>query len=530
MNSTAGSSPGTPSSVTATAVRKISPLAIPLLGFFGAVQGSGPNIASTALVGASRSLDMTGSTQALAASMQTLAVAATVITTGMLADRLGRRRVLMTALIVGAVGNLIVMASPSVAVYLAGMIVTGVGLGAVYGSAFGYIKSVAKPDRVPAAMGVFVATIMVVTLILTFLGGTLASANWRLAYLLIPLACALGLVLTPLLLPKVPTVRGNSFDLLGQGLLAGGIVGMLYGISQLARSLTSPGTLVPIIGGFVLLVGFVVWEKHNSNRFFPIDLLKSPVFLGALCFGFIYDFGTSVSFLQVTNLWQYVNGLTTSKVALWQLPLLLAGIVAGLLTGRVLAKGVSNRAAGITGGVMTAVGFALLAVFHESTGLIGFVPGLIVTGAGVVVASVAFGNLVLRQAPPKYLGPVSSSRTTFGQFFYTLGFSLSAVMIDRLTSGGTFARLEASGVPANQLSTGMDAVTTYAASGTRPDTALGQEALSDAVVSYGSAFQTTFLILGGVVFVVAALGWFLLRHGEGEAQPAHPADVDPATA
>jgi hypothetical protein len=49
--------------------RKVSPLAVPLLGFFGAVQGSGPNIASTALVGASRSLDLTGSTQALAASM-----------------------------------------------------------------------------------------------------------------------------------------------------------------------------------------------------------------------------------------------------------------------------------------------------------------------------------------------------------------------------------------------------------------------------------------------------------------------------
>ena len=527
MTDTAGSSPG--ASPVATAA-KVSVLAIPLLGFFGAVQGSGPNIASTALVGASRSLDMAGSTQALAASMQTLAVAASVITTGMLADRLGRRRVLMTALVVGAIGNLIVMASPSVAVYMAGMVVIGVGLGAVYGSAFGYIKAVAQPGRVPAAMGVFVSTIMVFTLVLTFVGGTLSSVDWRLAYVLLPIACAIGLVLTPVLLPKIPTIKGNSFDLVGQALLAGGIVGLLYGISQMARSLTSPGTLVPIIGGLVLLIGFVVWEKRNNDRFFPIELLKSPVFLGALCFGFIYDFGTSVSFLQLTNLWQYVNGLTTSKVAVWQLPLLLAGIVAGLVTGRILAKGVSNRATGITGGVLTAIGFALLAMFHSSTSVVGFIPGMVVTGAGVVVASVAFGNLVLREAPPAYLGPVSSSRTTFGQFFYTLGFSLSTVMIDRLTTGGTFTRLEAAGVPANQLSTGLDAVTMYASSGTRPDTALGQEALADAVTSYGTAFQTTFLILAAAVFVIASLGWFLLRHGEGEAPPAQAADPTPATA
>jgi len=61
--------------------------AVPFLGFVAAIQGTCPNIASTALVGASKSLDMTGSTQALAASVQTLAVAASVITTGFLADR-----------------------------------------------------------------------------------------------------------------------------------------------------------------------------------------------------------------------------------------------------------------------------------------------------------------------------------------------------------------------------------------------------------------------------------------------------------
>ena len=66
-------------------------MAVPFLGFLGAVQGSCPNIASTALVGASRSLHMAGSTQALAASVQTMAIAATVISTGLLADRLGRR-------------------------------------------------------------------------------------------------------------------------------------------------------------------------------------------------------------------------------------------------------------------------------------------------------------------------------------------------------------------------------------------------------------------------------------------------------
>ena len=196
-----------------------------------------------------------------------------------------------------------------------------------------------------------------------------------------------------------------------------------------------------------------------------------------------------------------------------------------------MAKGMSNRSAGMIGGALTALGFAWLGVFHASKGLAGFAPGLILTGAGVVVAAVPFGNLILREAPPRFLGPVSSARTTAGQFFYTLGFSLSTVLIDKLTVGGIVNRLEAAGVPANQLSTGLDAVNAYAANGTAPTTSEGKQALAAAVTSYGGAFRTTVFITAAAVVIVTLVATALLRKGEGEAQPAHEHDaVAPAPA
>ena len=54
-------------------------LALTLVAMLAAVQGSDPNIAATALVGAARGLDM--SNTSLAASISTLALAATAITT-----------------------------------------------------------------------------------------------------------------------------------------------------------------------------------------------------------------------------------------------------------------------------------------------------------------------------------------------------------------------------------------------------------------------------------------------------------------
>jgi MFS family permease len=510
-------------STAVSTAKKASVLAVPLLGFMGGVQGSAPNVASTALVGASRTLEMTGSTQALAASMQTLAIAATVITTGLMADRLGRRRVLMAALIVGGAGTIVVSIAAAAWMYMLGLAIVGVGLGAVYGASFAYIKAVVRPERLAAAMGTFTAVVMVTTLVVTFIGGSLTSVNWRIAYLIFPVCSLIAVILVPILLPKEPAVKGGSLDVAGQLLLGLGVISFLYSVSQFAKSMTSPATLVPLAVGVVLLAAFAVWESKYSEHFFPMQLFRSPVFLAALCFGFIYNFGTSVGFLQVTNLWQYINGLKTSEVSLWQLPLMLAGIVAGLVTGRVMSKGMTNRRAGFIAGVVTAIGFIFLGVFHSSSGLLGFLPGLILVGAGVVIAAVPFGNLVLREAPAKYLGPVSSARTTAGQFFYTLGFALSTVLIDKLTTGGTVQRLTDAGVPPNQISTGLDAVSVYAAKGTQPTTSLGQQALADAVTSYGGAFRTTVFITAIAILLATALATALLRKGEGDPQPVHEA-------
>ncbi|MBM3663809.1 MAG: MFS transporter [Actinobacteria bacterium] len=464
----------------------------------------------------------------MAASVQTLAVAASVITTGFLADRHGRRRVLMAALVVGAVGNLIVMVAPSSLVYMLGMVVTGIGLGAVYSCAFASMKAVVPADRMAGALGIFTAALMFSTLIMTFIGGALTSSNWRFGFILLPAVSMLCLVLTPMIVPTQVRVSGNDADLPGQALIALGVIAFLYGVSQFGNSLTSPGTLVPLVLGVVLMVGFVLRERSYAGHFYPVELLRSPVFLAALAAGFVYTFGTAVLFLQVTNLWQYVNGLATSEVAVWQLPLLLSGVISALLIGRLMAKGMTNRTAAIIGAVLTASGMVLLGVFQSSTSLVGFLPGLILGGAGVVVCAVPFGNLILREAPPTFLGPVSSSRTTFGQFFYTLGFSLSTVMVDRLTRGGVIQKLQDAGVPANQLSTGIDAVQVYASRGTRPDTAFGQEALGDGIASYGQAFATTMFAAAAAVLVAGLIVMLLLRHGEGTPQPlpqSDPGDV-----
>ena len=89
-----------------------SALAVPFLGVLASLQLIDPVVANTALVKASQSLEMYGATLALAASISTLAQAATVLLLGFLGDRLRRRQVLMGALMLSIAGDGIAMVAP----------------------------------------------------------------------------------------------------------------------------------------------------------------------------------------------------------------------------------------------------------------------------------------------------------------------------------------------------------------------------------------------------------------------------------
>lgn len=506
---------------------KLIAMAVPFLGVMGAIQGSAPNINSTALVSLTRDLNMGGGEVALAASLQTIAIAASVITTGLLADRLGRRKVLLAALIVGAAGSAVSGLAPASAIYFLGQILTGIGLGAVYGAAFGYIHAVAKPGKLASALGVFGATIGLTTLIITFLGGTLVGVNWRLGFFVITVFSVICFLLVPWILPGIATIKSASLDVVGQVLLAVGIIGFLYGVSQLGKSLTSPETLVPLLAGAAVLAAFFVFEAKSKGAFYPVSLFKSPVFIAAVLAGFIYNYGTSVAFLQSTNLWQYVTGVSTREVAIWQVPLVAAGIIGALLTGRQMAKGLSNRTALLIGTVMSVVGFALLAVVNSQKSFLAFLPGSILAGAGLVIVSIPFGNLIIKEAPPAQYGPVTSSRTTIGQFWYSIGFAISTVVVDKLTMGGVTSKLTEAGVQPDMISTATSSITQYVKTGDEPTTQLGKQALTDAASSYGSAYLTVMLISAAFMLLAGIVAVLLLRKAHSEAEG--PAKTDPTS-
>lgn len=506
-----------------------SPL-LPLifLGLLGAIQAADPNISSSALLTAGKALNM-GTLSALAASISTFVLAASVISTGMMADRLGRRKVLVAALLLSAAGDVLVALASNTTVYLLGRALAGIGLGAVFGASFAYIKVFATgKGGLPAALGTFGASSGLFTLVVTFIGSSLVGVDWRLSFVVIPALCAVSVVLALALLPKdEPRLASpGSWDVPGQLLLAIGIIAFLYGVSHATNGIATPLTVIPVVVGAVLLTLFALWERRKGeNGFFPIRLFREPIFIAAVLIGLIYNFSSGFLLLSFSNLFQYANDLTGVKLSLMQVPYLLAGVAAALVVGRMRGAGrISQRGTVLVGTIVMLVGFSLFAVtaLARPSNVLAFLPALLVTGIGVIMPSIPYGGLFLQEAEPKHYGAVSSSRTTVGQFWYALGLAGSTVLIDTLTRNAVGEKLGPSAVTELEQ---------WSATGGKPS---NPDVLKEAAFAFSGSFAVMMVVFSLVVVVAGVSAWALLKrfqHADpSSAADAHPSDASAATA
>ena len=358
------------------------------------------------------------------------------------------------------------------------------------------------------------------TLLITFTGSSLVGVDWRLSFTVIPVLSVLSIVIALALLPgdgPRPT-SPRQWDVMGQLLLALGIIAFLYGVSHATHGITAPLTVIPVIIGVIILALFALWERRKGEAgFFPIRLFREPVFIAAVLIGLVYNFSSGVLLLSFSNLFQYANDLKGIALSLIQVPYLLAGIVAALIVGRMRGAGrISQRGAVLFGSLILVAGFALFAftAIARPSNALAFLPALIVVGAGVIIPSIPYGGLFLQEADERHYGVVSSSRTTVGQFWYALGLAASTVLIDGITRNDVNSKLGP---------TAATELEQWSATGGTPS---NPSLLPDATHAYSAAFSLTMVVFGVVVLLAGIAAWALLKRFQ-HADPPHTSDAHP---
>jgi MFS family permease len=126
---------------------------------------------------------------------------------GILADRIGRKKVIIPSLLVFAIAGILCSTAQDFRALLEWRFLQGVGSASLELLALTLIGDLYKGERVIPAMAFLASTIGVSTTVFPLLGGALAELNWRLVFLLPLVAVPLALlVLTTLKLPPQPEV------------------------------------------------------------------------------------------------------------------------------------------------------------------------------------------------------------------------------------------------------------------------------------------------------------------------------------
>lgn len=495
-------------------------LGIVVLGVLYGLMGADPGIDNVALVDGARDLGMSVSEHALAGSMSMLSLAATVMLVGSIADQIGLRKALVFSLILTTAGNLIAAAATGPLLFMLGRIVCGIGLGGIFVGSFGLIKFVSRPERLGRDLGIWLGVCWAVVLIMSVLAGVVNdAASWRIAMLIVPVVAGILIPVCFLVLPEPDLRMKEKPQRIGLIFLAIGMVGLLYGLSEAAVALTSPGTWIPIGIGVIAMVCWVVFESKAKRPVFPIWLFRSRIFVAAVIAGIVYNIVISVVLLQTVNLWEFLYRYDSTQVTLGQLPFNAGAAVMSFIIGGLLARGLRNRTSMIIGSLVMAAGFLLLLVTSAATPFIVFGASLTLIAVGMTFVQAPQARIYVQSAPDEYVGPVASSRVAWGQLGYAVGIAGSSALVTQLGVQDLWKQLRESGIPPDRYGKVVNDTQTIIATHETTGIEHAQEIVSGLQQAFLHSFVTTMLITAMICVGLAAVSWWLLRKADMTPEP-----------
>ncbi|WP_280490040.1 MFS transporter [Nocardia carnea] len=334
---------------------------------------------------------------------------------GKLADVYGKRKVLLLTVAVAAVGTLIAALAPNYAILVFGRCLSGALASAVFLS-YSLIRDTFPQRAVPLAVSICTSGMGLISIVAPFLGGWLLdSFGFRSMFWFFTITLVLCCTMIFISTPESAVRLRSAVDYLGAVLLGAGIACILVAISFGPDwGWTNGSTLAVLIVGIALIIGWIISATKVVDPLIDLDVLRRrPVFLTAIASGFTYGgsalLTTLLPMLVMTPValgLGYGFGISAKEVAIFQAPNSIAVVLAGMVAGTVIGRGVRPRAVLAVGMVVLAVGFLLISAIHDNYALMLVFMG--VAGLGIGMGYSSIPNIVIETVPPQLQATTSS--------------------------------------------------------------------------------------------------------------------------
>ena len=362
----------------------------------------------------------------------TLVLASFLILAGSTADRVGRRRIFQTGIVLFTLGSLLCSIAPGLGWLVAFRVLQAIGGSMLNPVALSIISNTfTDPAERARAIGIWGSVFGISLALGPILGGALiASVGWRAIFWVnIPVGLA-ALVLTALFVPESRASHARRADPVGQVLVITALASLTYTIIEGPDSgWASARTLGCFSLAAAALIALIRYEPRRGEPLIDLRFFRSAPFSGATAIA-VCAFAALGGFLFLNTLYlQDVRGYSALHAGLYLLPMAAMIVVCAPLSGRILASRGPRLPLAVAGITFMASGIMLtrLATSSPASWLIA---SYLALGIGTGMVNPAITNTAVSSMPRSQAGVAAAIASTSRQVGTALGVAVmgSAVL------------------------------------------------------------------------------------------------------
>ncbi len=378
-----------------------------------------------------------------------LTLASLLLTSGVLADRYGRKRLFQIGLVIFTLGSLLCGVAQDPLMLILSRSGQGVGGAIMFATSLALLGNSFRGKDRGVAFGVWGGITGIATALGPVLGGVITTNwSWRGIFLVnVPIG-VLAVALTAWRVEESKSPHPTPPDWAGFVLLTTGLVSLVYGLIRAGEnSWSDPGVSICLAVAAVALAAFVVAEKRIAHPMFDLSLLRVPTFAGASIAAFAMNGSLYAVLLYLVIYLQDIQGFSAQDAGLRLAIISGAQFVTATIAGR-FSEFVPARWLIGPGLLLVGIGLIIMAGLTGGSDWTHLIPGFIVSGLGGGMVNPPLASTAIGVVPPQKAGMASGVNATFRQIGIAAGIAaLGSIFTSAMEHNLAYASPVASSAP-----------------------------------------------------------------------------------
>jgi len=440
---------------------------------------------------------------------------------GTLGDQLGRKKIMLSGVILFCGGSVVAALAANADALIAGRVIMGLGAAASEPGTLSMIRHLYPEKRARAkALGIWAGVSGLALATGPVIGGVLVGVySFRAVFWFNLFFGLVALIGAALILPESVNSIRYRLDLFGFLLGAGALAAASFAIIQgETAGYKNPRIDILFAASVLLAVFFVFYERTVDHPILDVSFFRRSAFAGCNVVAFCTYFGTFSIFFFVALYLQDVGTSSGYGTALDFVPMAGAMIVASLFAGRWVARS-GPRLPMTVGCALAGIGIVLTeVVLNPSSGLSTLGWTLPIAGAGFGIAIVPVTSIALSAIPAENSGMAASATNTSRELGAVAGVAVLGSMVNGQLISSLIHQLNLIGIPKSFQNTVITAVTTGTFSsqsrqfkGTPAITKIVREVTQAAYVAFGHGLDAALSAAGSMMLLCAVVAAITMR-------------------